>query len=188
MVFPITFPPGIWAAKSIIFGVAQLGSHRWTSPLESSPSHRIIRSSSIVGCQVAFAIGAWRIMTALRIRVPKSQIHIVVGISSVLVASREPETSKDMKLVPVFGSAFVGGDDPVVGGQMACVAATNSREKPPFCEATICSCHIYCCQSSWGRKECFPTWRDSAGFTVSVWKRLVVSVNEGAERIVTLLL
>ena len=87
-------------------------------------------------------------MTARRIRVPKSQIHIVVGMFSILVASREPEVSKDMKFVPVFGSAFVGGDDPDVGGQIACVAATNSRVNPPFGEGTICSCHICCCQCS----------------------------------------
>jgi hypothetical protein len=36
--------------------------------------------------------------------------------------------------------------------------------------------------------ECDHTWSDSAGFTVVVWNKLVVSVNEGAERIVTLLL
>lgn len=96
-----------------------------------------------MGCQVAFAIGAWRIITARKIRVPRSQIHIVVGMFSDFVASREPEVSKDMKLVPVFGSAFVGGEDPDVGGHIVCVAATNSRVNPPFCEGTICSCHIY---------------------------------------------
>jgi hypothetical protein len=94
---------------------------------------------------VDFAIGACRIITARRIRVPKSQIHIVVGIFSVLVASKDPDVSKDMKFVPVFGSALLGGVDPDVGGHIVCVAATNSRENPPFCEGVACSCHICYC-------------------------------------------
>jgi hypothetical protein len=71
---------------------------------------------------------------------------------SVFVARREPDVSKDMKFVPVFDSAFVGGVDPDVGGHIACVAATNSREKPPFGEGTICSCHICRGQRSQKRK------------------------------------
>jgi hypothetical protein len=85
-------------------------------------------------------------MTARRILVPKSQIHIVVGMFSVLDASREPDVSKDMKLVPVFGSGFVGGLDPNVGGHIVCDAATNSLEKPPFWDGAVCSCHICWCQ------------------------------------------
>jgi hypothetical protein len=107
---------------------------------------------------------------------------------SVFVARREPDVSKDIKFVPVFDSAFVGGVDPDVGGHTVCVAATNSREKPPFGDGTICSCHICCCQLSPIRCGMYLTWSDSAGFTVVVWNKLVVSVKEGAEKIVTLLL
>lgn len=72
----------------------------------------------MVGCQVAFAIGAWNIMTARRIRVPMSHIHIVVGMFSVRVARRVPELSKDTMFVPVFASELTAGEEPDVGGHI----------------------------------------------------------------------
>lgn len=54
-----------------------------------------------------------------------------------------PELSNAMMFVPVFAFESFPGEDPDVGGQVACVALTNSRAKPPFCEGVTCSCQIY---------------------------------------------
>lgn len=80
-------------------------------------------------------------MTARRIRALISQIQMVVGMVSVLVARSVPELSKERMLVPVFGSLLLAGLVPVVGGQMAWVAGLNSRSF----EGRMCSCQ------TWGR-------------------------------------
>ena len=81
----------------------------------------------------------------------------MVGIFSVRVARREEEASKDRKEVPVFGSVFDCGVEDDVGGQIICVAATNSRMNPPFGEGKICSCHIcFVSPDSTARQENVP--------------------------------
>ena len=116
-----------------------------TNPLDSSPSHLIISTSLIEGCHVAFAMGACIIITARSIRVPISQIQIVVGRLSILVARRVPELSSDMKFVPVLGSILFVVGAPAVGGHIVWVAGTNSRTKAPVGDGLICSCQIFSC-------------------------------------------
>src|SRR5277367_3095090 len=79
---PMILPSGTCEPKSSIFGLCQEGSQRWARPLLSSPSHLIMRSSLIQGCQVTFAIGACSIMTAFSTFDAMSQIQIVVGMIS----------------------------------------------------------------------------------------------------------
>lgn len=141
-VFPIVFPPGTCAAKSIILGLFQEGSQRWIRLLLSSPSHLIRSSSLIVGCQVTFAIGAWNIITDRRIFIPTSHIQITVDILSVLVAKSVPELSNDIIFVPVLVFDSLAGGGPEVGGQIVCDACMNSRPNPPFWAGMICSCQI----------------------------------------------
>ena len=71
----------------------------------------------MLGCHRAFAIGACRMITDLRIRVPMSHIQTVVGMFSVLVANRVLDLSKVNRFVPVFISVLLGGAG-LVGGQI----------------------------------------------------------------------
>lgn len=109
-------------------------------PLLSSPSHLINNNSSILGCHVTFAIGAWNIRTVRIILVPTSHIQRVVGMLSILVAKSVPELSKVRIFVPDLVLESLGGDSDA-GGHTICVNAMNVLANPAS-DGTACSCHI----------------------------------------------